>query len=115
MKVFFGTLIAMISLILYDIYDWFYNFFAELWENRYDIFIRIVIVISVIVTLLFDGWIFWMLFNWAEHPLVITFVIVGAILIIFMQISAWIGRAYYHEWFVNNWNRASYAYRRGGK
>ena len=111
MRVFFGTLIVLISQMSYDIYDWFNDIFAGWWENLYDIFIRIVVFISVIVTLLFDIWIFIALYRWAEHPLVITFVIIGAILVVFFQISAWINRKDIYAWFLDKWSRASQTYR----
>ncbi len=111
MRVLFGTLRVMISQMLYDIGIWFYDLFVVWWETRYNILKRIVVVISIIIILLFDVWIFWMLFKWAEHPLVLTCVIIGAILVIFLQVGAWIDRKKICKWFLNRWSRASQTYR----
>jgi hypothetical protein len=113
MRVFFGTLMVLISQMSYDIYDWFHDFFVVLWENLYDVFKRMVIFVGVVVTILFDAWIFWMLFNWAEHPLVITSIFTGTILIIMLQLMAWLGRVYYYECLLDKWKRASQTYQRG--
>ncbi len=115
MKEFFGTLIIIISQISYDIYIWFYDLFAVLYENLYDIFKRVVVVISIIVTLLFDLWIFIILFNWAEDSLVVASVIVGSALIYSLQIFMWLDRKHIYEWFLNRWSRASQEYKRKNK
>lgn len=107
MKIFFGTLKIMISQLSCDIGMWFYGLFWVLWDQRYAILKRMVAVIGIIVTLLFDVWIFIILFNWAEHPLVI----VGVILIVLMQVGAWINRKDFYKWFLNRWSRASQTYR----
>jgi mannose/fructose/N-acetylgalactosamine-specific phosphotransferase system component IID len=111
MRVFFGTLRVMLSQISYDVYTWFHDLFIRLRENLHDILKRLVVVIGVIVTILFDAWIFWMLKKWAEHPVVITFVIMGSILLVFLQIGAWIDRKKIYNWFLNRWSRASQVYR----
>ena len=107
MRVFFGTLIVLISQLLWDIGMWFYDLFWVLWNQRYAILKRMVAVIGIIVTLLFDVWIFVILFNWAEHSLVI----VGVILIVLMQVGTWINRKDFYKWFFNRWSRASQTYR----
>ncbi len=112
MRKFFGILRIMISQMSYDIYTRLYDFFVfSLWENRYDILERIVVVIGCIITFLFDAWIFWMLYKWAEHPVVIGFFTIGALLIMLVQFFAWIDRKRIHNWFLNRWSRASHTYR----
>ncbi len=112
MRVFFGTLRIMISQMSYDIYIWFYDSLIVFWDYRYDILKRFVVVISVIVTLLFDGWIFVMLFWWAEHPLVLGSIVIGTFLMVILQMFAWIDRKKIYKWFLNRWSRASQTYRR---
>ncbi len=111
MRVFFGTLIIMISQLSCDFGMYLYDLSAELWENLYVVFKRMLIFVGVVVTLLFDAWIFWMLFNWAEHPLALTLIIMGAIVVIFFQVGAWIHRGNIYKWFLNEWSRASHTYR----
>lgn len=111
MKVFFGTLKVLISQLLYDIGIYFYDRFIMLWENLHEILRRLIIVVSIIVTLLFDAWIFWMLYNWVEHPVIIVFSGVGGALLVMMQIIAWIDRKKIYKWFLNRWSRASQTYR----
>ncbi len=111
MRVFFGTLRVLISQMSYDIYIRLYDLFVVWWETRYDILKRIVVIISIIVTLLFDAWIFWMLYIWAEHPVVLTFLIIGTIMVMFLQVGAWIDRKRICTWLLNRWSRASQTYR----
>jgi formate-dependent nitrite reductase membrane component NrfD len=115
MRVFFGTLVILISQLSYDAVMYFYDLSVVLWENLHDILIQIVVVIGILITLSFDAWIFWMLFNWAEHPIAATFVIIGGILVVFFQVGAWINKENINKWFLNEWDRASHTYRRRRK
>ncbi len=110
MKVFLGTLRIMISQLLCDFGMFLYDFSVELWENLYEVFKRMFIFFGVVVTFLFDIWIFWMLFKWGEHPLVLTCVIMGAILVAFLQVGAWLNKENICQWFLNEWSRASHTY-----
>ncbi len=115
MRVFFGTLIILISQLSCDFGMYLYDLSVELWENLYEILIRIIFVIGIIVTLVFDVWIFAMLYTWAEHPVVTTFVIMGAIVVLFFQVGAWVNRKNICKWFLNEWSRASQTYQRRRK
>lgn len=112
MKVFFGILRVLISQLSYDAVMYLSDLSVVLWENLYDVFMRMVFFVTVIVILLFDIWIFIVLYKWVDHPLVATFVIIGGILVIFFQVGGWINRKDIYAWFLNEWRRASNTYRR---
>jgi hypothetical protein len=111
MRVFFWTLRVLISQLLYDIAMYFYDFSAVLWETRRNILKRMVFFVAIIVTLLFDIWIFIVWYDWFVHPLMVTLLIICMGLGVTAQIEIFLRGKDIYKWFLNEWSRASNTYR----
>ncbi len=115
MRIFFGTLIILISQLLHDFSMYFYDLFWALWENRYKTIKRIIGVIIIVIIILFDVLVFIALFKWDVHPLVIIFFSVGISIIVALQVYVWLEREKIYKWSRNEWSRASHTYQRRRK